>query len=83
MSDRRLSREVPMKRLLLVLMLVCSAALRGAGDTQTPMKVTGAINLITKSPGDEFSGDVKVEVAEDELMKLLAMRLRVLSVPSR
>jgi len=32
--------------LLLVMMLVCSASLRGAGDTRTPMKVTGAINLV-------------------------------------
>ncbi|MHB0876327.1 MAG: MATE family efflux transporter [Anaerolineae bacterium] len=32
--------------LLLVLMLVCSAALRGAGDTRTPMMVTGTINFI-------------------------------------
>lgn len=32
--------------LLLVTMLVCSASLRGAGDTRTPMKVTGLINLI-------------------------------------
>jgi putative MATE family efflux protein len=30
----------------LVTMLVCSAALRGVGDTRTPMKVTGMINLI-------------------------------------
>jgi len=26
---------------------------------------SGAINIITKSPGDEFSGDVKLEAAED------------------
>ena len=27
---------------------------------------SGAINMVTKSPGDEFSGDIKLEVAEDE-----------------
>ena len=27
---------------------------------------SGAINIITKSPGDELSGDVKVEAAEDD-----------------
>ncbi len=32
--------------IFLVTMLVCSAALRGRGDTRTPMKVTGTINLI-------------------------------------
>ncbi len=32
--------------ILLITMLVCSAALRGSGDTRTPMKVTGMINVI-------------------------------------
>ncbi len=39
-------RVVTGASVFLVSMLVCSAALRGRGDTRTPMKVTGAINLI-------------------------------------
>lgn len=33
---------------------------------------SGAINLITKSPGDEFSSDIKVEAAEDEQYEVSA-----------
>ncbi len=33
---------------------------------------SGAINLITKSPGDEFSSDVKLEVAQDEQYEVAA-----------
>ncbi|MCL4540825.1 MAG: MATE family efflux transporter [Chloroflexi bacterium] len=32
--------------ILLTLQLVCAAALRGAGDTRTPMIVTGTVNII-------------------------------------
>ena len=39
-------RIVTAAALVMVQMFVIGAALRGAGDTQTPMKVTGVINLI-------------------------------------
>lgn len=39
-------RIVTAAAVVMVLMFVVGAALRGAGDTQTPMKVTGAINVI-------------------------------------
>jgi len=39
-------RVITAASLVLVQMFVVGAALRGAGDTQTPMKVTGVINLI-------------------------------------
>lgn len=39
-------RVVTGASIFLVTMLVCSGALRGAGDTRTPMKVTGFINVI-------------------------------------
>jgi putative MATE family efflux protein len=39
-------RVVTAAALVMVTMFVAGAALRGAGDTRTPMKVTGLINLI-------------------------------------
>ncbi|NPV06654.1 MAG: MATE family efflux transporter [Anaerolineae bacterium] len=42
----RYLRVVTGASVFLVTMLVCSAALRGSGDTRAPMKVTGMINFI-------------------------------------
>jgi len=43
---------------------------------------SGAINMITKSPGDELSGDVKLEVAEDDQYEI-AGTLRGPIVPGK